>query len=289
MKIFKNTASVIGSIAIVLAALIYGYFSLEAANTFSSIFEEQDAELVIYSMNNLKNKHREKLSKKFDLEYSSLSDSPLKRKKVIYIEYNGDVYASENTFLKEYIEIIDSFKEDIDEVVINVNSGGGSAVAYNYAASLLSRIKKMDGIKLTVVIDQVAASGGYLIAVVADKILAAPNSIIGSIGVVSEHPNIAKAMERLGVKWKSYTVGKYKRTVNMFEEPSKDKEKAFIKQLDMIFSSFKGLVKENRPKIDINKVATGEIWTGNQAKELHLVDDIMISDEYLKEKIYNQM
>ena len=167
-----------------------------------------------------------------------------------------------------------------DEIVVNLESSGGMVHSYGLAASQLDRIKKQN-IPLTVCVDKVAASGGYMMACVADKILAAPFAIIGSIGVVAQIPNINKLLKRHDVDVELMTAGKYKRTLTVLGENTDEAREKFREDLEDIHSLFKEYVMERREKVDIEQVATGEIWYGSRAQKVGLVDDIQTSDEYL--------
>jgi serine protease SohB len=168
--------------------------------------------------------------------------------------------------------------------VVKLDSPGGTVTGYGLAASQLQRIKDR-GVKLTVLIDQVAASGGYMMAVVAHNIYAAPFAYIGSVGVVSEFPNFNKLLEKFGVEWKTYTAGESKRDVGQYGKITPEAEKRLNKKLADIHTLFKNHVKSNRPQVDVSKIATGEVWTAAEAVKLKMVDGIRVSDEYILEQI----
>ena len=167
-----------------------------------------------------------------------------------------------------------------DEVVVKVESPGGLVHSYGYAAAQLIRIRDAK-IPLTICVDQVAASGGYLMACVGSKVLAAPFALIGSIGVVAQVPNFYRLLKKHDVDYKEYTAGDYKRTVSLFGEITEKGEAKFKEQLEITHQLFKSFVSKYRPQLDLAKVATGEFWYGENAKALGLIDEIKTSDEYL--------
>ena len=196
------------------------------------------------------------------------------------LKFNGNIKATAVESLKEEITAIISVANKKDNVVLILESPGGTVSGYGLAASELSRIKKK-GLKLIIVVDKIAASGGYMIACMADKIIAAPFAIIGSIGVISQTPNFYQWLKDKGIEFEQITSGKYKRTVTMFGDNTEEDREKLKSDLDSIHEQFKALIKTQRPGIDIEKVSTGEFWLGKKAKELKLVDDLMTSDEYL--------
>lgn len=202
------------------------------------------------------------------------------RKRMFIFAYEGDVMASQNEDLANIVTAINSIYREGDEVVVNIESPGGTVPGYGFAASQLQRLKDK-GIHLTACVDKIAASGGYMLASVADKIVAAPFSIIGSIGVVAQMPNFHELLKKLGVNYNEYTAGEFKRTVTTMGEITPEKEDKFREQLEDVHSLFKTHIERHRPNIDIEKVSTGEYWHGVRAKELGLVDEIGTSDDYI--------
>ena len=167
-----------------------------------------------------------------------------------------------------------------DEVLVRLSSPGGVVHGYGLAASQLDRIKD-HGIRLTIAVDMVAASGGYMMACVADKILAAPFSIIGSIGAVMQIPNFHRFLKKHNIDFEQLTAGEFKRTLSLFgENTSKGREKV-QEDLEDIHHLFKEFIRHHRPQVDLEKVATGEHWFGTRALELNLVDELITSDDYL--------
>lgn len=204
------------------------------------------------------------------------------------LDFKGDVKASAVDSLREEISALLGSATPGDEVLVRVESPGGMVHGYGLAAAQLQRIKKA-GLKLTICVDKVAASGGYMMACTADKIIAAPFAIVGSIGVVAQLPNFHRLLKKHDVDYKEYTAGEFKRTVSLLGEVTPKGEEKFKEQLEETHVLFKSFVSENRPKLDINRVATGEYWYGLQAVDLGLVDEIRTSDEVIQEASKNRL
>ena len=196
------------------------------------------------------------------------------------IDFNGSMDAHEVDYLREEITAIISVAKPEDEVLVRLESGGGVVHGYGLAASQLQRLKDKN-IKLTIAVDKVAASGGYMMACVADKVLAAKFAIIGSIGVIAQLPNFNKLLKKSNIEFEQHTAGEFKRTLTMFGENNDQGREKFREELEEVHVMFKGFVQEHRPELDIAKVATGEYWYGSKALELGLVDEILTSDDYL--------
>lgn len=207
--------------------------------------------------------------------------------RTFYLNFKGDLHAKATNSLREEISATLSVANKKDEVVVNIESPGGVVHGYGFAASQLDRVRKA-GVPLTVLVDKVAASGGYMMACVADKICAAPFSIIGSVGVVAQLPNFHRLLDKHDVDVELHTAGDYKRTLTMFGENTDEGRRKFKQDLEEAHKLFKEFIEEHRPGLDVEKIATGEIWFGKRAKELGLVDEILTSDEYLFEKVQQQ-
>lgn len=204
-----------------------------------------------------------------------------KSKEIVYVlDFKGDIQASAVGKLKQEINAIIASQVKCKEVVIKVESGGGSAYAYGLCAAELKRLVD-NKIKLTVCIDKIAASGGYLMSCVATKIVAAPWAIVGSIGVIAQLPNFHRLLKKLDIDIEMHTAGKFKRTLTTLGENTKQGREKFISELEDLHVVFKDFVKENRSKIQVAKVSTGEVWQGEKAKKLGLIDEIGTSDDYL--------
>lgn len=207
-------------------------------------------------------------------------NNPEQKKRIFVLDFYGDIKASECDNLREEITTVLSLAKPTDEVVVKVESGGGMVHSYGLASSQLARITNKQ-IPLTVCVDKVAASGGYMMACVADKIVAAPFAILGSIGVVAQLPNFHKLLKKNDIDYEMFTAGEYKRTVTMFGENTEKGRAKFVEELEDTHVLFKEFVSENRPQVDIAKVATGEVWFGRRAKDVNLIDELQTSDEYL--------
>lgn len=224
-------------------------------------------------------KQAAKAAKKKRGEGETLVDEP-GRKSIFVLDFDGDIRGSQVSALRKEISAILTTAESDDEVVVRLESGGGMVTSYGLAASQLDRIRKK-GIPLTVCIDKVAASGGYMMACIANKIIAAPFAVVGSIGVVAQIPNFHRLLKDNKVDFELLTAGKFKRTLTMFGENTDEGREKFIEDIERIHDQFKGHVKLHRPSLDIEAVATGETWSGNDAVEMNLIDDLLTSDEYL--------
>ena len=205
---------------------------------------------------------------------------PVVKKRVFVLDFHGDLRASAVDSFREEITTVLAQASSDDEVVVRLESGGGMVPGYGLAASQLDRIKKKN-IPLTVCIDKVAASGGYMMACVADQVLAAPFAVIGSIGVVAQIPNVHRLLKKHDVDIELMTAGKYKRTLTMLGENTDEGREKFREELEDTHDLFKAFVGEHRPDLDIEAIATGEVWYGAPAIKKGLVDDTKTSDEYL--------
>lgn len=201
-------------------------------------------------------------------------------KKIFLIDFEGDVKASAVQNLREEVTAVLTIATPEDEVVVRVESPGGVVHGYGLAASQLLRVREK-GIPLTVCIDKVAASGGYLMSCTANKILCAPFAIVGSIGVVAQVPNLFRVLKKHDVDFKEYTAGEYKRTVSLLGEITPKGEEKFKEQLEETHVLFKNFVHKFRPTLNITEIATGEYWYGEQALGKGLIDEIRTSDDYL--------
>ncbi len=208
-------------------------------------------------------------------------------KRIFVLDFDGDIKASEvEPFRQEISAILMMADPAKDEVVIRLESPGGMVHEYGLASSQIERIKRKN-IPLTICVDRVAASGGYMMACLADKLLAAPFAIVGSIGVIAQLPNFHRLLKKNDVDYEVLTAGEYKRTLTMFGENTDKGREKFVEELEETHVLFKNFVKEYRDQVDIEKVATGEIWFGKQALEVNLVDELVTSDEYLMDAAEN--
>lgn len=200
------------------------------------------------------------------------------------LDFAGDMQASRTDSLRHEItailEIVDKTKPERDEVLLRLESPGGTVTGYGLAAAQLARLRQA-GVKLTVSIDEVAASGGYMMAAVGSRIIASPFAVIGSIGVIGALPNLNRLLKRFDVEYLEITAGEHKRPVSMFGPLSDDGIEKFRSQIADTHVLFRQHVAHHRPQLDIAKVATGDIWHGADGLPLGLVDAIETSDEYL--------
>ena len=206
-----------------------------------------------------------------------------KRKPKAYVlDFLGDIKASAVPSLREEVTAILDVAKKNDQIILRLDNHGGVVHEHGLAASQLARIRQKK-INLVVVVDKVAASGGYLMACVANKIYAAPFAILGSIGVIAQLPNFNRLLDNYGVDFEQVTAGQYKRNVTMFGKNTDEDREKLKDQLEEIHSLFKSSVNEYRPELNLDKVATGEYWYGKRALELGLIDEIKTSDELLLE------
>jgi len=203
---------------------------------------------------------------------------------VYVLTFIGSVMAAEVEQLRDQISFLLQIAQPADEIVVRLTSPGGAVPHYGLASSQIERLKRA-GLRCVVCVDTVAASGGYMMAAVADKIIAAPFAIIGSIGVVAGIPNFHRILKKNEVDYHLFTAGKYKRTVTPFTEVTEEGKQKLQDDLTAIHEAFKKLIKDGRPDVDIEAIATGEYWLASDAKEKGLVDEIMTSDDYLCSKL----
>ena len=202
------------------------------------------------------------------------------KSRLYVIDFKGSMDANEVEHLREEITAILCVANKEDEVLVRLESGGGVVHGYGLAASQLQRIKEK-GLKLTIAVDKVAASGGYMMACVADKLLASQFAYIGSIGVLAQLPNFNKLLKKNDIEFEQHTAGEFKRTLTVFGENNDEGRAKFKEEIEEIHVLFKDFVQSQRPDMDIDKVATGEYWPGIKAKSLGLIDDITTSDDYI--------
>lgn len=200
------------------------------------------------------------------------------------LEFNGSMDARETESLREEVSAVLAIAKPDDEVLLRLESGGGVVHGYGLAASQLDRLRQQN-ISLTIAVDKVAASGGYMMACIGTKIIAAPFAILGSIGVIAQLPNFHKLLQKNYVDFEQFTAGEFKRTVTLFGENTDKGRQKFQQELEETHGLFKRFVEQHRPQLDVSRVATGEHWFGYQALDLQLVDQIQTSDDYLMTKL----
>jgi len=231
----------------------------------------------------LKQAHKQRQKGEKARRKASKKGQATPRPRLFTLNFDGDLQAHAADSLREEISALLQVAREGDEVLLKLESAGGLVHAYGLAASQLQRIRRR-GIRLTVAVDKVAASGGYLMACVADHILAAPFAIVGSIGVIAQLPNFHRLLKKHDIDFELHTAGEFKRTLTVFGENTDAARAKFREELDETHALFKSFVTGNRPQLDIGRVATGEHWYGSQAVELKLVDEIKTSDDFLLER-----
>ncbi|MGI9305542.1 MAG: protease SohB [Gammaproteobacteria bacterium] len=205
------------------------------------------------------------------------------RARVFVLDFRGDIKASAVASLREEITALLTMASKDDEVVVRLENAGGLVHEHGLGASQLLRIKRRD-IPLTVAVDKVAASGGYMMACVADRIIAAPFAVIGSVGVLAQVPNFHRLLDKYGVDFEQIKAGELKRTLTIFGQNTEEDRENLKIQIEDTHTLFKDFVAEQRPALDIARISTGEHWYGKRALELQLVDEISTSDDYLLER-----
>ncbi|WP_139851540.1 protease SohB [Acinetobacter pullicarnis] len=249
------------------------------------------AEIRISHLNARVNEQRKKIAQttcsKFELLQFSQQlskESRVRRKnnqKVYVLDFKGDMQASAVENIREEITLIlATAKAGRDRVILRLESPGGMVHGYGLAAAQLVRLRDA-GFQLTICVDKVAASGGYMMACIGSEIVAAPFAIIGSIGVVAQVPNFNRLLKEHHVDFELYTAGQFKRTVTMFGENTEEGKQKFEEELQQTHVLFKHFIEKYRPKLNVEKVATGEHWYGQDAFDLNLIDKLQTSDEYL--------
>lgn len=203
--------------------------------------------------------------------------------RVFVIDFDGDIKASQVDNLRHEVTAVLAIATPADELVVRLESSGGMVHGYGLAASQLARVRQA-GIPLTVCVDKVAASGGYMMACIGNRILSAPFAILGSIGVVAQLPNMHRLLKKHNIDFEVLTAGEYKRTLTVFGENTDKGREKFQQDLELTHDLFKEFVARFRPQLAIAEVATGEVWLGQAALGLQLVDELMTSDEYLAGK-----
>lgn len=260
----------------------------------SEKYEEQEKALEGFFLSETEQKAREKAEKKAEKARLKEEKKRLKhseecttegeqstKSRLFVLNFNGDIQASAVSSLRQEIDAVLSLaKPEKDEVLLKLESPGGVVHGYGLAASQLERLKARQ-IPLTVSVDKVAASGGYMMACVANRIVAAPFAVLGSVGVVAQVPNIHRLLKKHDIDVDVMTAGEYKRTVTLIGENTEKGKQKFQQELEETHELFKQFVTEHRPQLDMEKIATGEHWFGKQALELQLVDALSTSDDLI--------
>ncbi|HGJ5880304.1 MAG TPA: protease SohB [Arsenophonus nasoniae] len=286
-------------IAIILISMVIFSFGLRKQNKkddlklidLSEAYRERQREMQQVKMSDAEYKvwlktykKQRKIEEKKQKADAKVGQTTLKKPCLFVIDFKGSMNALEVNALREEITAILSIADNKDEVLLRLESPGGVVHGYGLAASQLNRLREK-GLKLIVSVDKVAASGGYMMACVADHIVAAPFAIIGSIGVVAQVPNFHRLLKKKDIDVELHTAGEYKRTLTLLGENTEQGRKKFVQDLNETHQLFKDFVHQKRPALDINAVATGEHWYGVQAKEKGLIDEIGVSDDIIINQI----
>ena len=204
-----------------------------------------------------------------------------KRKRIYVLEFEGDIKASAVGRLAQQVDaLLTIARPERDEVVVRIESPGGTVPGYGLAAVQLMRLREA-GLTLTASVDQVAASGGYLMACAASRIIASPFAVVGSIGVIAQVPNLHRLLKKNDIDFEEITAGEFKRSVSLLGEITPAGREHFREKLDTTHIAFKEFVGRHRPGLDLAKVGNGDYWYGRQALELGLVDELASGDAYL--------
>ncbi len=278
-----RTVTVVVAIVVVLLVIAVlrqkgqrssGHLSVRKLNEFYRELREHLEDSVL---------HKDQLKRQRKAEakaHKAEQKKPVEKPRVFVLDFDGDIKASATEQLRHEVTAVLSMTQPADEVVVRLESGGGMVHAYGLASSQLARLRDA-GVPLTVCVDKVAASGGYMMACVANRVLAAPFAVLGSIGVVAQLPNVHRLLKKHDIDVEVLTAGEFKRTLTVFGENTEKGREKFQEDLELTHQLFKGFVSRYRPQLDIDKVATGEVWLGLSALEHELVDALQTSDEYL--------
>lgn len=281
-----KTVTLVVAILVVLAAIAVlrgkdrkrgGQLDVHKLNDFYKALHERLEQSVL-------DKHQLKAIRKEEAKAAKLAKKAGKQKsRVFVLDFDGDIRASATEHLRHEVTALLSLATAKDEVVLRLESGGGMVHSYGLASSQLARIRQA-GVPLTVCVDKVAASGGYMMACIGEKIISSPFAILGSIGVVAQLPNVHRLLKKHEIDFEVLTAGEYKRTLTIFGENTEKGREKFQQDLEITHELFKSFVARYRPQLAIDEVATGEIWLGQAALGKQLVDELKTSDEYLAER-----
>jgi len=288
-------------VIVLLLLILFFFIALSLAGRVANPSKKKRVKLNIEDIGKKIERYSMQMKKRilFKKTYSKIMKNQKKKEKkeekgnihspvVFVIDFNGDVKASQVSELRDEITIVLQVADPKkDEVVVRLESRGGVVHGYGLAASQLKRIRDRK-IPLTICVDKVAASGGYMMACIAHRIIAAPFAIVGSIGVVSSVPNLHRFLKSKDIDYEEMTAGEFKRTVSLFGEISEKGRQKHLKDIEDIHQLFKDHVRGNRPSLDIDKVSTGEYWYGVRALKLGLIDEILSSDDYISQLIQNR-
>jgi serine protease SohB len=253
------------------------------SESIREVIDDPDVLKAQRKANKKEEKAKAKMARK-KLKQGDRSAPDDRRKRLYVLHFDGDIRASATDNLREEISAILPQIVKGDEVLVNLESPGGLVHSYGLASSQLQRIKAA-GVPLIVAVDKVAASGGYMMACVADRIVAAPFAVLGSIGVLAQLPNFHRLLQKNDIDFELLTAGEYKRTLTMFGENTDKGREKFVEELEETHGLFKSFVSTNRPSLDIGKVATGEVWYGQNALQEGLIDELQTSDAFIQARL----
>ena len=258
-----------------------GHIEVKDLNERFDNFEDDIKHSILYE-DELKALHKEqrKQAKREEQQRKKNKADEPRRNRIFVLDFDGDMKASAVENLREEITAILTLAKPEEEVLLKLESSGGMVHSYGLAASQLQRLVNA-GLKLTISVDRVAASGGYMMACIAQKIIAAPFAIIGSVGVMAQLPNFHRLLKKHDVDVELHTAGEFKRTLTVFGENTEKGRRKFLEELEDTHALFKQFVSQHRPQLGIDEIATGEVWYGAQAIANKLVDEIQTSDEFL--------
>ncbi len=288
---FAKFATIIVGLLILVAGVVAishrrprdadGHIEVKDLNERFDSFEDDIRHSILYE-DELKALHKEqrKQDKLEEKQRKKNKGEEPSRQRIFVLDFDGDMKASAVENLREEITAILTLAKPEDEVLVKLESSGGMVHSYGLAASQLQRLVNA-GLKLTISVDRVAASGGYMMACIGQKIIAAPFAIIGSIGVMAQLPNFHRLLKKHDVDVELHTAGEFKRTLTVFGENTEKGRRKFLEELEDTHVLFKQFVSEHRPQLTIDEIATGEVWYGTQAIANKLVDEIQTSDEFL--------
>lgn len=290
---FLLTLLILGLFLLAMIVVVTGFFAQQQAQargfrrmkgqlwarSLNDEWHERKRSLESMFLSKREWKEREKADREDDKRRDQ--DGLTAASRVWVLEFEGDLEATAVEKLRhEITAILEVASADRDQIVLRLNSPGGTVTGYGHAAAQLERVRRA-GLRLTAAVDEIAASGGYMMASVADRIVAAPFAILGSIGVIAELPNLNRLLKRADVDWYQFTAGEAKRPISVFGEVKPEGIAIFRAQIESTHQLFQEHVRRYRPQLDLARVSTGEIWHARQAQELGLIDEIKTSDELI--------
>ena len=281
-----ETATVVVALLLLLSSLFQmrqqqkkrfgeGEFSISCLNE-----EYGEQQVHMHQMLNDEKSHKQWLKKREKAQKEEENQKPC----LFVLDFEGDIEASATDALREHINMILQVAGPGDRVMVRLESGGGLVYAYGLAAAQLHRLRAKE-IPLTICVDKVAASGGYMMACLANEIIASPFAILGSVGVIGSLPNFHKLLKKHDIDYEEHTAGPYKRSLTMFGENTPEDRRQFEHELAITHELFKNHISAYRPQLDVETIATGETWYGSQAVANHLIDRVGTSDDFILEHL----